>query len=633
MNSENMTSWIPPSWLNNIRKDAAEIQQIAQGLLPVDKVADLCQNLEQVSQHFGGLTTEGVLTVTLLGATGVGKSTLFNALVERPDASPTSPSVRGYTKVPYVAVNSTERDRLRFGKDIELKLEWVDASFKGLALCDTPDVVTEEPNRTLARALVEQSHIIVYVTMPERYSDFAVDQEIRRWAVRKRWLFVLNKFDRVRDQESVKEDFRRRLRELGFPTNNGNVFFLSATNPTAYDFRELQHRLFDTLVSGKTQKILRDIRCDAYLGSVQDAVQKARLHHVKDIAEKLDKHITELEPKVRHIYQNGLNDPTVSAALRRLITTATWQHVLEKSFGFSTLLSWLRWRWNRLLLAYSTLRIVLSGISLYRVYTATRAFFATLMAEYAPYWHIHRLLEFRYKEELSRIREDVRRVLEDYGLTQWIEHEQATSATAKSRQRPPEQEPNNDLAWLQDFFPFFNQNSEVVSVLQQKVETIVPKAAASASKLGVHIIANVPPLAITLELLLRLVAYWANSAPYPWIKHLFNSPWIKQFLDISLVPTTFPTAGFFVLYAIAIAASLVPGWVLLSRCVIRGVQKVNLQELFNEISQFPELIPLWEAREALRNVIARCERLYETASQYRRNLDIPAAMVENLPSS
>lgn len=608
MMSGQISPWTPPAWLEQFLSEVATIQQQAQGLSRVPGVADLCVNLDQAVRRLRDPRARGILLVTFLGATGVGKSTLFNALIEEPAASPVSHDIRCFTKRPYVAVNPADRILLHFPE--ELQPVWVDAAFRGLALCDTPDIngVLAE-NRNLARRLVEESDLIIYVTKSERQADFDVVEEIRRWAVKKRWLFVFNRFDEVYDRQAVRAEFCRRLRELGFPADEKSVFFISAKNPHEFDFPRLHHYL--RTLDGR--EILGDIRCDAFLGALQAAVQPHHLLPIKHAAEQLAQHIGRLEQELREIYREGLTDPTFAAALRRLMTAGTWQHLLDNSWGFSALLCWLRWRWSRVSLAYAVLRLGLSGVSLYRlVRVATRAL-AAVLSDYAPIWSIRQVLEARCGPRLSLVRSAVRRALEDYGLTEWLHHKPSQSREDDSHKTRSLPKLGKAPGWAGALAQIFEARpSPLVTTLKAELDRAAHLAAKRAGRWWVHALANLLPLVITGDFLFRLAEYWWQSAPY------LGGPMVL------------PGSGFYILGATMIAAGLLPGWVLLSHRVSRSVRTADFGMIFHQTSQFPVLKPLRAAHAALRALVERCERLGELAGQFRRSLRIQAATAEDL---
>lgn len=589
-----------PVWIEQFIKKVTEIQRKSQDLLSVPGVADLCVGLDQALQRFHATQSRTVLSITFLGASGVGKSTLFNALIERPEASPVSHDVRCFTKRPYVAVHPGDRRFLYFPE--ELEPTYIDFSVRGLALCDTPDisgVLTE--NRHVARRLIEESDVLIYVTMPERRADFDVAEEIRRWAVRKRWLFVLNRMDEVRDRKAVREDFYRRLRELGFHPDENSVFLISANKPDDPELLRLRKALF----SIEPKEIARSIKYDAFLGALQYVVSSEQMQPIKSAAEQLLQSKTQLEEEVREIYREGLREPMVAGVFQRMVTEATWRHLVDRSWGFSALISWVRWRWSRLRLAYSLLRIGTSMGSLYSLMRGAANTLAILLSNYLPAWQVNEALETHCGPRLESLKRHIRRVLEDHGLIEWAETISAGSPPDNSQTADPSTIP----AWLRPFQRFLESRDPFGSVatLRNELERTGHLAAKKAGSWWCQLVVNALPVLITVDFMFRLAQFWWRSAPY-----FDNEP-------------VFPTSSFYILAAVMMAASILPGYVMLSHRVTRFSRRVDTELVLKQITDFPVLGPLSSACDTITQLLDHCRQLTETAAQFRRSLRIQLA--------
>jgi len=183
------------------------------------------------------------LTISLAGGTGVGKSFIFSALAGIPGLSPSSASVRGFTRRPHIAAEDKFKPFVPFEPQ---EVEFVQAFLPATVLIDTPDLDTiNSDNVRLAKHSLEISDIIIFVTSPDKRSDFTIQQNILEWGNRKRWFFVMNKIDQVTDApvETLKTDFFKRIKSLGFMPEDSFVFLLSARDPDSEEFNRFRNAL------------------------------------------------------------------------------------------------------------------------------------------------------------------------------------------------------------------------------------------------------------------------------------------------------------------------------------------------------------------------------------------------------
>ncbi len=208
------------------------------------------------------------LVVTIIGGTGVGKSFIFSSLCATPEISPSSSSVRGYTKELFVAAAPEDRSLLPFSSE---EAHYLPGLLPGAILVDTPDLDTINSNNArIARETIRVSDILIVVTTPDKRSNFAIHQNIVEWASRKRWFFVINKTDTAPDAspESLKADLANRLQQIGFSVDSGALFAFSARQPDSDEFR----RFRDLVYSPRTVVHSRILREEAVLRRILHAL-------------------------------------------------------------------------------------------------------------------------------------------------------------------------------------------------------------------------------------------------------------------------------------------------------------------------------------------------------------------------
>lgn len=213
---------------------------VTDGILPADRLAAA----RGVASRAGDrLRLSGAHTVVALaGATGSGKSSLFNALAEmqlsrigirRPTTAEAFACVWGSLgAAPLLDWLGIDPDH-RFTRESQLDAE-DQAGLRGLVLLDLPDFDSravehrEEADRLLA--LVD---LVVWVTDPQKYADQVIHERYLH-AFRKHRdvsVVVLNQADRLGtvDSERCVADLRKLLANDGLP--EVPVFAVSATSP------------------------------------------------------------------------------------------------------------------------------------------------------------------------------------------------------------------------------------------------------------------------------------------------------------------------------------------------------------------------------------------------------------------
>src|SRR4051794_30898830 len=181
----------------------------------------IAQLREHVARHVRprAVSLDAPLLVLLVGPTGAGKSSLFNALIGRRGSAtgvlrPTTrelvalarPELGDALTADGGPLSGIDQDRLRLVLD--------DAAPEGIVLIDAPDVDSvEHANRTLTDRLVEAADLAVFVTTATRYADRVPWEVLAR--VRDRGMplvVVINRMPpEATDRDVVLDDLRRLL--------------------------------------------------------------------------------------------------------------------------------------------------------------------------------------------------------------------------------------------------------------------------------------------------------------------------------------------------------------------------------------------------------------------------------------
>ncbi len=227
--------------------------------------------------EFGNKTNLGApAIISLIGGTGVGKSFLFSKLVGIPEISPSSSSVRGFTKNLYV---SCFKEQQHFFPITE-NATFCPGILSSCILVDSPDLDTIlEKNRSLTQHLIKHSDLIIYVTTPDKRSNFDVQNDLIEWSERKRWFFVLNKIDTAVDvsHEQLKKDFDLCLNKFGFSPTDNNRFLLNSREANSFEFQ----RLKDTIFSHRTKETVESIKFQSIISHISYELENSNL--IKDL--------------------------------------------------------------------------------------------------------------------------------------------------------------------------------------------------------------------------------------------------------------------------------------------------------------------------------------------------------------
>ncbi|MBN8881997.1 MAG: 50S ribosome-binding GTPase [Salana multivorans] len=248
----------------------AEAVAAAEGRLPDEVVAPAREVLARALER-SRLSAEHTV-VALAGATGAGKSSVFNALVGS-EVARTSQQ-RPTTAHPLAVV--VESPQLAATGGSELLLDWLgvperrdhpvdDEHPSGLVLLDLPDhdsIVAEHRRR--ADHVTERADLLVWVTNPQKYADAVLHARYLAPLAERdlRVLVVLNQADRLSEREVADclADLERLVRADGLDPH-----VLATSAVTGQGMAELQEAVADAVRRRRaaTQRLTGEVRAAA----------------------------------------------------------------------------------------------------------------------------------------------------------------------------------------------------------------------------------------------------------------------------------------------------------------------------------------------------------------------------------
>lgn len=266
----------------------------------------------------------GHTVVALAGATGSGKSSLFNAVVgsevaeigaRRPTTSTPTAAVWGVEPVNDL-LDWLHVGTRHFVDEIGTGVEDTGAigSLDGLVLLDLPDFDSRETShRVEAERILELVDVFVWVTDPQKYADARLhDDYVAALSTHETVMMaVLNQADRLTADElrQCSDDLRRLLGRDGIT----QVSVLTSSATTGHGIEELRQRLANAVAG-------------------QNAARNRLAADIRSCADRLRVGVADTEPQLRDRPDDALVDalarsagiPTVVAAVERDYRREAW---------------------------------------------------------------------------------------------------------------------------------------------------------------------------------------------------------------------------------------------------------------------------------------------------------------------
>lgn len=438
--------------IEKLKKSADKILELSLSFPNCQPIQETANQLKEAIDFITKVNDKKPLIVTLIGGTGVGKSLIFSTLSGVKNASPSSDSIRGYTKELFISTSAENKSFLPI--ESMGNVNFCKAISPNVVLIDTPDLDTISTlNAELTQKIISVSDILVYVTIPDKRSDFVVNQCIIEWASRKRWFFVMNKVDRVKKKEisRLKSDFDARLKILGFKVANDSRFFLEGTSPNKYDFEKFKTTLFES----KTSEITKVVRYEAKLRALHQSFDnQEKIDEMMSLNTKLTAEVLKQKEVRENVAAEVLSKPEIIRIFKSVISSEVWKQVLSMNCLF--------------LLPGVYLKVALNKVS----------------SQYKLNDIIQQ--EFSTHPEILKAKNDERRILEDMKLEVLI---------------PDKNESENES---------LNFNSLNIATLKQAVSET------NTFWISFYIIlANLAPSLIFFKALFIAITYWGNAQWLP----------------------------------------------------------------------------------------------------------------------
>ncbi|ROR03308.1 GTPase [Desulfosoma caldarium] len=211
------------SSVEDLRRRVHDLQSVlaSASLMPIvdEERRDLRRRLQDVQQKLESVEDQFLL-MGLVGGTGVGKSTLMNALAQKPIASVSHRRPHTDRVLVYRHADCLLPRSLKLIDELVHEIVHQADAARQVIMADLPDfdsLVQEHRQRVVA--FMEHMDLVLWVTTPEKYADGRFYEMLREAPKsRQNFAFVLNKADLLFSGSSRSidsEDFHKVVHSMG----------------------------------------------------------------------------------------------------------------------------------------------------------------------------------------------------------------------------------------------------------------------------------------------------------------------------------------------------------------------------------------------------------------------------------
>lgn len=552
--------------------------------------------------------------VALVGPSGGGKSSLFNTLIGKPDASAVSDGRAGCTRRPCVAHAAGDKPLINRLDELAPPPVYISCDLPvGTVIIDTPSVNCDDPDYLRqTQDVIARSDLVVLVMFPEGRADHDVIDQLRALRRNHRWLFVVNKIDKAAENDlgPIREDFDHRLRQLGFEPNDQVRFLVCGRDENRFDFARLRDQIF----GDRPREAVRLSRLNAALGYAQEAVVGASTQTLTAATDRLDAQLAELNDRVRRVYREALGDADIQRQLNRMVAAQSWIAAADNLAWPMSMAVQIRNRLALLMVGYHLSRLMTGSVSVWRLLQLAGSSVAAAAQGVLPAMRVSARIGDRCQDELSRVALDAAEILVEHGVSRDAAHvpgrHEVDLPSAADTDEPPPPEKRHDrtwadrlggavvdsaieraAGWVNPRVPSETAAENLVEPLQVSIRRSAEDLAQARVGLGLNVLVNLLPVAALVSVLWRLGVAW----------------WTADYLPWEFYPMAFTV--FF--------GSFLPGLVMLT-IRLRPKASTPIPDAIENLCDHPATRPLAQHVDRCRNLLRGADRLHQQIIAWRR---------------